>query len=97
MEDDDQQGVDIEAQQPLKKQRKGKIKGDLPWTLHKGVDGSKKNYECNCCHGRFSQAMMKKHLAAKDEHLSSYPTASEAQACAQAMLVNVDGRGKLYI
>ena len=75
-----------------KKQRRTQSKGELPYTIHKG--SSKDPYECNCCHARFSKAMMAKHVKATASFASSNPSATPLAACQHALSVNKDERGK---
>ena len=84
---------EVAAGQPAqKKQRRSQNKGGLPYTLHK--DGSNDPYECNCCHTRFTTAMMRKHVKATASFASSNPSATPLAACQHALSINKDERGK---
>ena len=84
---------EVAAGQPAqKKQRRSQNKGGLPYTLHK--DGSNDPYECNCCHTRFTYAMMRKHVKATAAFASANPSATPLAACQHALSVNKDERGK---
>ena len=86
------EGAAGEGQPERKKQRRTQSKGELPYTIHKGI--SEDPYECNCCHARFSKAMMAKHVKAAASFASSNPSATPMAACQHALSINKDERGK---